>query len=211
MRAGPRRREADVALRDGSTVHLRPATPGDAAAVEELLEGLSDRSRRLRFFSGCPNLEQAVRWATEVDDDHRYGLIATTDDGRVIGHAGFERRPDRPERAEAAMEVTDAMQGKGLSTILLGQLAAAAGEVGLQVLNAVVLPENHRMLQAFRDSGLPFTTRTLPGALLIELPTSPESNVGRPAARRVGQARRSTGPSRPTPISPTGRAATAQV
>jgi hypothetical protein len=40
------------------------------------------------------------------------------------------------------MEVTDAMQGKGLGTILLGQLAAAAGEVGLQVLDAVVLPEN---------------------------------------------------------------------
>jgi acetate---CoA ligase (ADP-forming) len=173
MTTYPRHREADVVLRDGSTVHVRPVRPADAAAVEQLLKALSDRSRWLRFFSGHPNLDKAVQWATEVDYDQRYGLVATSGgDGRVVGHAGFERQPDRPERAEVAMEVADAMQGKGLGTILLGQLAEAANEVGVQVFDAEVLPENHLMVQVFRDSGFPVKTHTVPGVLLIEFPTS---------------------------------------
>jgi acetyl coenzyme A synthetase (ADP forming)-like protein len=159
----PEHREADVVLRDGSTVQVRPARPTDAAEVDRLLRGLSDRSRWLRFFSGFPNLAKAVRWATEVDYDRRYGLV---------GHAGFERQPDHPERAEVALEIADAMQGKGLGTILLGQLAEAANQLGVQVLDAEVLPENHQMIQVFRDSGFPVSTHTLPGVVLVEFPTS---------------------------------------
>ena len=97
MTTYPGHREADVVLRDGSTVHVRPARSTDAPAVEQLLKGLSDRSRWLRFFSGFPNLDKAVQWATEVDYERRYGLVATTGtDGRVVGHAGFERQPDHP-------------------------------------------------------------------------------------------------------------------
>ena len=173
MAGYPANREADVVLRDGSTVRVRPARPEDAQAVEELLSGLSDRSRWLRYFSGAPNIDKAVRWATELDDDRRYGLVATSGaDRRVVGHAGFERQPDHPDRAEVAMEVADAFQGKGLGTILLGQIAEAAREVGVQVLSAEVLPQNHQMVKVFRDSGFPVKTHTVPGALLIEFPTS---------------------------------------
>jgi acetyl coenzyme A synthetase (ADP forming)-like protein len=173
MTTYPGHREADVVLRDGSTVHVRPARLTDAPAVEELLKGLSDRSRWLRFFSGFPNIEKAVQWATEVDYDRRYGLVATTGAaGRLVGHAGFERQPDHPERAEVALEIADAMQGKGLGTILLGQLAEAANEIGVQVLGAEVLPQNHQMIKVFRDSGFPVKTHTIPGVILIEFPTS---------------------------------------
>jgi acetyl coenzyme A synthetase (ADP forming)-like protein len=173
MSTYPAHRVADVVLRDGSTVHVRPVRRADAAAVGQLLKGLSDWSRWLRFFSGYPNLDKAVQWAAEVDYDHRYGLVAVTGrDSRVVGHAGFERQPDHPERAEVALEVTDTMQGKGLGTILLGQLAEAAREVGVQVLDAEVLPENHQMIKVFRDSGFPVRTHTLPGVLLVEFPTS---------------------------------------
>jgi len=74
-----RARETDVVLRDGSTVHVSPAKSADAPAVRLLLKGLSDRSRWLRFFSAFPNLAKAARWATEVDNGRRYGLVATTE------------------------------------------------------------------------------------------------------------------------------------
>jgi acetate---CoA ligase (ADP-forming) len=173
MTTYPGHREADVVLRDGSTVHVRPARRTDAPEVEQLLLGLSDRSRWLRFFSGFPDLARAVKWATEVDYEHRYGLVATTgDDRRVVGHAGFERQTDYPDRAEVAMEIADTMQGKGLGTILLGQLTEAACELGIQVLGAEVLAENHKMIRVFRDCGFPVKTHSLPGVLLIEFPTS---------------------------------------
>jgi acetate---CoA ligase (ADP-forming) len=171
--AYPRHREADVVLRDGSTVHVRPVRAEDAAAVHAFYEALSSESIALRFFSGFPNLDMAVRWATEVDYDRRYGLVATSgDDGRVVAHAGWERHPDQPDRAEVAFAIADAMQGNGLGTILLGQLAEAAAGAGVTVLNAEVLPQNHKMVRVFRDSGFPVTTQAVPGLVLVELPTS---------------------------------------
>jgi L-amino acid N-acyltransferase YncA len=171
--SSPRHREADVVLRDGSTVHVRPVRFEDAPAVRAFFERLSPESIALRFFCGFPDLDRAVRWATEVDDQHRYGLIATSGaDGRVVAHAGWEREPDRPGRAEVAFAIADAMQHSGLGTILLGQLIEAADQAGVAVLSAEVLPQNHRMLHVFRDSGFPVTTRTLPGVVLVELPTS---------------------------------------
>src|SRR5512132_260703 len=173
MATYPADRENDVVLRDGSTVHVRPARPGDAPAMEQLLEGLSDRSRWLRFFSGYPNLAKAVEWATEVDYEHRYGLVATTGgDGQLVGHAGWEREADRPERAEVALEIVDALQSKGLGTILLGQLAEAAHQAGVEVLTAEVLSENYQMIKVFRDCGFPVRTHTVPGVVLVEFPSS---------------------------------------
>ena len=91
----------------------------------------------------------------------------------MVAHAGWEREPDRPGRAEVAFAIADATQHNGLGTILLGQLTEAAAQAGVAVLNAEVLPQNHRMLHVFRDSGFPLTTRTIPGVVLVELATSP--------------------------------------
>lgn len=173
MATHPGSREVDVVLRDGSIVHVCPATPADAPAVTLLLNRLSDRSRWLRFFSAYPDLARAARWATEVDNDRRYGLVATVDgQGQVVGHAGLERASGRPERAEVALEVADAMQGKGLGTALLCQLAEATNQLGIQVLDAEVLPENRQMLRVFRDCGYPVKVHSLPGVQLVELRTS---------------------------------------
>jgi N-acetylglutamate synthase-like GNAT family acetyltransferase len=62
----------------------------------------------------------------------------------MVGHAGLERSSDRPERAEVALEIADAVQGKGLGTVLLCRLADAANELGIQVLDAEVLAETDR-------------------------------------------------------------------
>jgi RimJ/RimL family protein N-acetyltransferase len=178
MSSPQRHHEADVVLRDGSTVHVRPVRAEDAAAVQAFLKGLSPESITLRFFSSFPDLDRAVRWATEADQ-HRFGLIATSSaDGPVVAHAGWERDPDRPERAEIAFTIADAMQHNGLGTILLGQLTQAADQAGVAVLSAEVLPQNHRMLHVFRDSGFLVTTHTIPGVVLVELPTSLSPGAG---------------------------------
>jgi hypothetical protein len=86
--SSPRHHEADVALRDGSTLHVRPVRAQDAPAVRAFFERLSPRSIALRFFCGFPDLDRAVRWATDVEDQHRYGLVATSSaDGRVVATA----------------------------------------------------------------------------------------------------------------------------
>ena len=94
--SSPRHHEADVALRDGSTVHVRPVRAEDAPAVRAFFEGLSPKSIGLRFFCGFPDLDRAVRWATQVDGQHRYGLVATGADSRVVAHAGWNANPTTP-------------------------------------------------------------------------------------------------------------------
>ena len=45
----PKHREVDVALRDGSTIHVRPVLPSDLNDVQELVEAISEESSELRF------------------------------------------------------------------------------------------------------------------------------------------------------------------
>src|SRR5690349_17533629 len=128
--AYPAHRAADVALRDGSTIHVRPVRPEDEAAIAELLHGLSEESRYLRFFSGGANLDRVAKEAARVDHRNRLGLVATVGaEERVVAHA-IAIRNDH-DRAEIAFEVADDYAGRGLATIMLAHLSEAARESGI--------------------------------------------------------------------------------
>lgn len=166
----PAHREADVVLHDGSTVRLRPVRAGDQGALQELFERLSEESRAFRFFSGAVDLERAAIVLADVDYEDRYGLLATRGAGeRVVGHGLYVAAGDR---AEVAFAVAEEMQGRGLATILLAHLAEVAAENGIPTFVAEVLPQNHRMIDVFRQSGFPTHTQTEPGLLRVEMPTS---------------------------------------
>jgi acetyl coenzyme A synthetase (ADP forming)-like protein len=162
---------ADVALRDGSTLHVRPVVAADAPAMRRFFEALSLESIGLRFF-GVPNFDWATKWAVETDEAERYALVATAGPGHLIVAHGAYVRIDG-ERAEVAFVVADAWQGHGIATIMLGQLAAAAQAHGITAFSAEVLPGNHRMIGVFRDSGFPVELRSRGDVIEVELPTSP--------------------------------------
>lgn len=166
----PAHREADVVLRDGSTVHLRPVRPEDEGTLREFFAGLDAQSLAFRFFSGAVDVERAAASLAAVDYAERYGLLAVRGEGRVVGHGLYVGGPG--ERAEVAFAIAAEMQGKGLGTILLAHLAEVATEHGYATFVADVLPQNHRMIEMFRDSGLPTQVRAEPGVLRVEMPTS---------------------------------------
>ena len=169
--AYPEHREADVALRDGSTVHVRPVRSGDREPLQTFFEGLSENSRAFRFFSGGADMSSATGIAVDVDYADHYGLVATRDEPtHVVGH-GMYTRSGR-ERAEVAFAIADELQGHGLGTILLAHLAELADEAGITTFEAEVLPENHRMIEVFRESGFPVETSSAPGSIHVLFPTS---------------------------------------
>ncbi|MGZ5322014.1 MAG: bifunctional acetate--CoA ligase family protein/GNAT family N-acetyltransferase [Solirubrobacterales bacterium] len=166
----PGHREADIALRDGSTVHVRPVRPEDEEALHEFLSGLSEESRVFRFFSGGTDLRESAHLMADVDYRGRYGLVATRDEGRLVGQGTYLE--SAPGRAEVAFTIADEMQGRGLGTILLAHLAEVAEESGIDVFEAEVMAQNHKMIEVFRESGLPVEMRAEYGAIRVELPTS---------------------------------------
>jgi acetate---CoA ligase (ADP-forming) len=159
-----------VALRDGSMVHLRPITADDESALTDFLAGLSLRSRAFRFFGAGTRPVVAARAAVRVDYRDSFGLVALSR-GRIVGHAMYVRC--KPDAVEVAFAVADELQGKGLGTAMLAQIAAAAAANGFETLEADVLPANHRMLDVFSESGFPFEIRAEPG--VVHLRTRPLS------------------------------------
>ena len=166
----PGEQSVDVALRDGSTVHVRPVRPGDRDAIHAFLSGMSDESLYYRCF-GTPNIQWLTDWSVDVDYSGRYGVIVTTGaDVRVVAHAAYVRIDD--DRAEVAFEVAESMHGHGIATLLLAHLAGVAARNGISRFTAKVLMSNRKMIDVFRDSGFPVAHRILDGVTEIELPTT---------------------------------------
>jgi acetyl coenzyme A synthetase (ADP forming)-like protein len=169
--AYPAHREATVVLRDGGTVAVRPVRPEDEPDLARFFSSLSLESRVLRFFAAVSNADSSVKRMVQVDYTSRYGIVAVAGSaGQIVGHAMYAAI--EPKKAELALAIADAYQGRGLGTILLGQLAEAAASAGIEVLEAVVRPENHRMLEVLRLSGFPIRSRSEPGEVHAELPTA---------------------------------------
>ncbi|HEX6488278.1 MAG TPA: GNAT family N-acetyltransferase [Candidatus Dormibacteraeota bacterium] len=160
---------ATAVLRDGSTVTIRPITPADTARLQKLLESLSTESRVFRFFSGGADMETMAKRLAVVAEDG-FGLLAVIGpDDEPVGHAMFGAT--RPGRAEIGFAVADAYQGRGLGTLLLGELVDAARRAGIETLEAVVLPENARMIDVFARSGFPLRTSSHGGQVAVEFPS----------------------------------------
>src|SRR5215217_1695267 len=175
--------EADIVLRDGSTVHVRPTTAADVARLRDFLDSLSDESRWFRFFSAGANLDRAARSAAVPEDG--LSLIAVRGpDETVIGHGTYV---GGPHRAEVAFAVADAWHGHGIATVLLAHLAHAAAGAGIATFLATVLSSNRRMLQVFHDSGFPVSVHRSGDSIEVEFPTTLSAD-----ARRRFEARHRT-------------------
>lgn len=164
-------RDGDVVLRDGSTVRIRVMRPSDEAGLCELLTSLSEESRWLRFYCNQNRTAIAAEAHREANLDHDFGLIACSgEEERVVGHAFYV--VVAAKRAEVAFTIANDFQGRGLGSILLGQLAQVASANGIEIFEAEVVAANHRMLHVFRASGFPIEVNANAGQLRVVFPTS---------------------------------------
>jgi acetyl coenzyme A synthetase (ADP forming)-like protein len=169
----PASRETDVVLRDGSTLHVRPVRPDDEPGLLAFYAGLSAEARLLRFFSPMSDvgLVQQVRRDVAVDHVLRVGLVGIHGPKQqIVAEAAYSTIDG--DYAEVAFAVADAYQGRGIATILLGQLAETAAEHGIHTFQALVMPENLRMVEVFREAGFPVDVQHSGWELLVTFPTS---------------------------------------
>lgn len=164
-------RDGDVALRDGSTVRIRVMRAADEAGLCALLTSLSEESRWLRFYCLQNSAGIAAEAHREANLDHSFGLVACVGkEERVVGHAFYAAVGE--QRAEVAFTIANDFQGRGLGSILLGQLAQVASANGIEIFEAEVVAANHAMLHVFRASGFPLEVNARAGQLHVVFPTS---------------------------------------
>ena len=113
----------------------------------------SARSLYLRYFSVVTQIsDKQVELFTKVDENNA-ALIAELA-GRIIAAGTYHRNlKGDTDSAEVAFIVEDAQQRRGLGSILLEHLAAAAQERGIRRFTAEVLSENVQMVRVFIDAG----------------------------------------------------------
>jgi acetyltransferase len=160
-------------LNDGTRIMIRPIRPEDAVLEREFVNGLSERSRYLRFMYTLKEITpQMLSRFTQIDYDREMALIAivgTGENEKEIGVARYVEYKDR-RGCEFAIVVSDVWQGKGIATELLERLIDVARNRRLEFMEGMVLKENPDMIELARSLG--FEDRAVPedpGLVLVTM------------------------------------------
>ncbi|MEZ5380774.1 MAG: GNAT family N-acetyltransferase [Microthrixaceae bacterium] len=179
--------EADVVLRDGGTVHLRPIVPEDADRLVAFHDRQSAESIYYRYFTARPRLsERDLRHLTQIDYHDRVAFVALLADD-IVAVGRYERWGGRPA-AEVAFFVDDDHAQRGLGTVLLEYLVAAARERGLRTFTASVLPANSKMLTVFSSAGFEVSRTFADGVVEVTFDLDPTPQAEAARDRREGAA-----------------------
>ena len=127
---------------EAATLRFRPLGPADAELVGDALEGLSARSRQMRFAAPMPTLAGHLVRYLSTPDGRRHVAWGVLSGDRLAAMGRFVRLADDPGTAEVALTVTDCWQGRGLGPALLRRLAGAARELGVERFAFTVSGDN---------------------------------------------------------------------
>jgi len=155
-------------LRNGNAVTLRPIRPEDEPLMVRFHRTLSNDTVYYRYL-GLLSLDERIRHERLIrlcfiDYDRELALVAQQQDPgtgeRAILGIGRIIRMRGSDNAEFAVVVSDAHQGQGLGTHLLGRMIEVARSEGITRIRGDVLPENHAMLalckrMGFREQHMP--------------------------------------------------------
>jgi GNAT superfamily N-acetyltransferase len=150
-------------LGDRSHVVIRPITPQDKEAERAFIEGLSPKSRHLRFLGEVRHpSDRLLDQLTRIDAVHDAAFAAVTRENaheRIVGVSRFSANR-HGDSCECAVTVTDDWQGKGLGTLLMKYLIDVARARGVHRMYSVDSAQNARMTELANDLG--FRTRSDP-------------------------------------------------
>ena len=181
-----RRRRRDF-LRDGRSLRLRPPRREDADALVAFFEGLSERSRYLRFHGYSRLGPQLVEPVLDPDWDETGALLGTVADDAAANRSsrsGTTCGCATGAVAEAAFAVADAHQRRGIGTRLLEQLASRAAGQGIERFVAEVMPDNREMVGVFEAVGFELSRELESGELEVEFPIAATQRYAASVAER---------------------------
>ncbi len=159
-----------VILRDGKVAEIRRAHDNDRdrRLVRELFANASPESLYYRFFHMIREVSDDVLKTMLTDDGHTALSLICLAGGKAIGIGTYVRQDEAC--AEVALLVDDRLQGRGIGTLLLEQLAQVAWQYGIRRFEATVLSDNQKMLTVFHASGFESSRRRTSDVYELTLP-----------------------------------------
>lgn len=157
----------------GASLLLRPLRADDLDRERAFIEGLSAQTLYLRLqYSANTTSERDLARLLDLDYYDRFAIAAIAmeaDEEHIVGVSRYARIDDS-RRAECAIVVADAWQGRGLGSELMRALVTAAAQRDIDCLEGTTLAENGRIAEWARRFG--FAVRTQPnsgGLMLVQL------------------------------------------
>jgi acetyltransferase len=140
---------------DSAQLIFRRLRAGERRPIVDVFEGMSDRSRRLRFHGSKPRLtERELSELAAVGGCGREAVIATERaTGRVVGIARYVVDSDDDGVAEVAYAVADDWQGRGVGRRLVVELGRLADARGINRLRGLVDAGNRPALALLTHIG----------------------------------------------------------
>lgn len=164
----------DLLLRDGALLRVRALRTDDRDKLKALYDRCSPETLRYRFLYSIKTLsESMLDRLINVDGSKNLALVVTlgeNNDERIVGVGRYQTIEERPEVAEVSFLIEDAMQRRGIGTLLLDTLAELARAHGLTRFSADVLTDNRQMLSVFRKAGYGLSGSTSYGVTHLEFP-----------------------------------------
>jgi acyl-CoA synthetase (NDP forming)/GNAT superfamily N-acetyltransferase len=164
----------DILLRDGSMFRLRTAGPDDRQKLIDLFDRCSTQTIRYRFLHLVKALPDALLDQMTAGRGSRSLVLVMTQGEdpaqRIVAVGLYAVQQDRPDVAEVSFLVEDAMQRRGIGTLMLDALAELARERGITRFSADVLADNRVMLSVFRKAGYGVSATTDYGVTHLEFP-----------------------------------------
>jgi acetyltransferase len=155
----PKSYETRWSLKTGQEVILRPIKPEDEPLWLEMFQSFSEESIRYRFFQTLRDTPHEVRVRyCNIDYDREIAIVAEivkSTQRKILGVARMSIESDG-KSGEIAFIVSDRWQGFGLGTKLVDYVLDIAKEKGIEIVYAIVLPDNARALDLMKKMGFRF-------------------------------------------------------
>jgi GNAT superfamily N-acetyltransferase len=161
--------------RSTSRLRVRALEPGDIHRIADLYEGLSPRSRFLRFMAPIQNVPAAALEHLADIDHERHEALGAFDRRGLIASAHWFRSPRLPHHADLAMEVTDHYQRRGVGSRLLQQLGRQARARGIGEFGATFLAQNTGAIALLRTTRWPLTLTSDGAELTVTMLLDPRA------------------------------------
>ena len=142
-----------VALRDGTTVTVRPMEAKDGLGVLDFFRALPEEDR-LFLRDNVTNAEWLDRFVRQIDYNTMIPLVAECE-GKVVGNATLQHPLHgwAAHVGELRVAVARAFQHKGLGTLLARELVRIAVDAGLEKMVVSVMDNQIGAKRAFEKLG----------------------------------------------------------